>query len=541
MSRLNTVTSRRTVLRAATAGAAIAATAAIAPRAAADTAGAAPTAIVIGSGFGGGVAALRLGRAGVQTTVLERGRRWPIRPDGNTFTDLNNPDKRAAWFSTKAPINPLTSFTPLEPYPGLIDRIHGNGIDSVYGAGVGGGSLAFGAFTPTPRKVDFEMVFPAVADYDELIRDHYPTARTMLGASPMPDDILAHPQYRGARVWTKTLKDYGVEPVPQDFAVDWDIVRDELAGRAKASLSVGGGPYGVNSGAKNSVDHNYLPAAEATGNVTIRPMHEVFEIRPRERAKGFVVKARLIDDQHRTVSIETFEADYLFMAAGSFHTTSLLVTARANGTLPNLSTHVGDGFGSNGDFLIIRTLLRDDVGYAQGGPGLSRMYEDRLPGGPVSMIYQATPFPQVAGGFTTTHMVQTHTPDRGTITYDRAAGKTVLDYPFPGGRSTGDRRAMAFAGHFQERTETRFGRPANGIPVYPREADFGSAATFHGLGGVVMGKAADENGKIHGYENLYVTDGSFMPGAVGLVNPSLTITAIAERTMDRFVAALRPR
>ena len=53
-----------------------------------------------------------------------------------------------------------------------------------------------------------------------------------------------------------------------------------------------------------------------------------------------------------------------------------------------------------------------------------------------------------------------------------------------------------------------------------------------------MGQGADENGKVRGYDNLYVVDGSFLPGAAGLVNPSLTITAITERTMDRFVATL---
>lgn len=53
----------------------------------------------------------------------------------------------------------------------------------------------------------------------------------------------------------------------------------------------------------------------------------------------------------------------------------------------------------------------------------------------------------------------------------------------------------------------------------------------------MAGSAADLDGAVRGYRNLYVVDGSFCPGAVGLVNPSLTITALAERTMDRFLAA----
>ena len=112
----------------------------------------------------------------------------------------------------------------------------------------------------------------------------------MLGASNVPADVLAHPNYVGARSWLRVIARYGATPRFIDYAVDWDIVREELAGRARPGVSIGDLSYGVNSGAKNSVDHNYLPAAEATGNVTIKPMHEVFEIRTRSRRAGFVVR-----------------------------------------------------------------------------------------------------------------------------------------------------------------------------------------------------------------------------------------------------------
>src|SRR5690349_3398706 len=77
------------------------------------------TAIVIGTGFGGAVAARRLGEAGYRTTVFERGRRWPIRPDGNTFATTTNPDKRAAWFGSPAGAS-AASGLPVEPYPGVL-------------------------------------------------------------------------------------------------------------------------------------------------------------------------------------------------------------------------------------------------------------------------------------------------------------------------------------------------------------------------------------------------------------------------------------
>lgn len=290
---------RRALLSGAAGAAAFAAVSRVTGDAAARPPDDGPTAIVIGSGFGGAVAALRLGEAGIRTTVLERGRRWPIRADGNTFATFTAPDGRAAWFSDTVGVTSSVGI-PVARYPGILDRIKGNGIDSVYGAGVGGGSLAFGSFTPVPRKKDFEQVFPGGANFDELAATYYPRAQKMLGASKLPADIMAHPRYIGTRTWRETVRRYGSEPVSFEYAIDWDVVRAELAGRRRASIIAGELGFGVNSGAKNSVDRNYLPAAEKTGNVQIKPMHEVFEIRPRSRRPGFVVRARLIDDQHRT-------------------------------------------------------------------------------------------------------------------------------------------------------------------------------------------------------------------------------------------------
>ena len=66
------------------------------------------------------------------------------------------------------------------------------------GAGVGGGSLVFGSFTPVPRRQDFEHIFPASADYAQLAQTYFPRAKAGLGVSPLPADILAHPKYVGA-------------------------------------------------------------------------------------------------------------------------------------------------------------------------------------------------------------------------------------------------------------------------------------------------------------------------------------------------------
>ena len=274
----------------------------------------------------------------------------------------------------EAPTSTVCCRRRIAPYPGLIDRIFGNGVDAIYGAGVGGGSLAFGMFTSVPRKVDFDMIFPAFANYDELVGTYYPRAKNVLGTSPLPADILAHPQYRGARAFLNTLRDYGIEPIPTDFAVDWDIVRDELRGSAQgiASASVKGPTASIPAPRTRSTATT-CPAAEATGNVTIKPMHEVFDIRPRERAKGFVVTAREIDDSTTPSGHHRHSRPTTSSWPPDPSTPPHCWCRRAAGRNPARTVHdIGQGWGTNGDFLIMRTPLRDDAGALRAGPGTSR-------------------------------------------------------------------------------------------------------------------------------------------------------------------------
>ncbi|MET0188284.1 MAG: NAD(P)-binding protein, partial [Pseudonocardia sediminis] len=95
-------------------------------------------AVVVGTGFGGAVTALRLARAGVPTLVLERGIRWPVAPNAETFPHMFSPDRRAAGLS---PATVLTGSPPAfwKPYTGVLERVRGVGMDVFCGAGVGGG------------------------------------------------------------------------------------------------------------------------------------------------------------------------------------------------------------------------------------------------------------------------------------------------------------------------------------------------------------------------------------------------------------------
>src|SRR5262245_53600977 len=146
------------------------------------------TAIVIGSGFSGAVTAYRLAQAGMQVTVIERGRRWPVAPDGSTFCTISNPDWRSAWFSDHPYLGLAPTLTTIEKGAGLVAKHFGDGINVLSGTAVGGGSLVIGMFMPQPRKSDWNSVYPAQLPYDLFDSVYWPRARQNLGVTPLPDD-----------------------------------------------------------------------------------------------------------------------------------------------------------------------------------------------------------------------------------------------------------------------------------------------------------------------------------------------------------------
>ncbi|GAA1031398.1 GMC oxidoreductase [Virgisporangium ochraceum] len=529
------MTSRRTLLQATALGA-------IASQVPLAAVGAAPslvgkTAVVVGSGFGGAVAAYRLGRAGVQTTVLERGRRWDVNAAGTTFCTISNPDWRCAWFADRPPLGIDVSRT-IQRRAGLIATHAGDGIKVLSGSGVGGGSLVIGMFLPQPRRGEWTQVYPAELSYDEFDSVYWPRARQNLGAATIPTDIQNTAQFKGCRAWLEYIAEFGQTPVPIPFAVNWDTIRKEMTGQAPKCHSIGEGPYGSNSGAKNSVDRNYLQWAAATGNVTTLALHEVTEIREVSGQERFEVRCRQIDEYGTVLSTRTFVCDYLFLAAGSVYTTSLLLTSRARGGLPRLTNaNVGKGWGNNGDFLVARLNLRKDVGSAQGGPGNVKFIDDQNPFAVASMAFESAPVPTWLPK-TTAHLVTSLAPERGEIRYDAATGAGRVYWPYGVMETTSEKAARDLVTRLWWRTEGSKGHLFSGLPDYDRGtgSGLGSANTWHPLGGMVMGKATDFGGRVVDYPNLFCVDGSTLPGSACLSNPALTITANAERIMDRFVA-----
>lgn len=503
-------------------------------------------AVVIGSGFGGAIAALRLAEAGVRTVVLERGRRWPIREDGNTFATFEAPDGRSSWLSTTS--NDLIP-SPIDRYAGVLELLtagsqglRANGVEIRNGAGVGGGSLVYNAIMLQPRRELFEMVFSRNIDYDEMDQIYYPRVREALGQSAMPDDILNSPYYASTRANLLQAQNASMFFGTQvEAAIDWDIVRAEMAGTKVPSAIDGQSWFGLNSGAKNSVDKNYLRMAEATGMTEVVPLHVVTDI-SESRSQGlYHVTANEIDVDGQVLRQTTFTCRYLFMAAGATGTPALLTKARDKGTLPRLNGHVGTDWGGNGDFI----ALRGGMGAfqpAQGGPcGHFLMEDNANPFGPTNMVELVIPknFHQWALGGAPGFSLYVGlgiAPALGYFTYDAATDTTTVNWP------NMDRRLDRFSSGVNSMINMLNAANPGSFTAFNSEdpgykASGGPALTAHPVGGASLGKVCDPSGRVHGHPGLYVVDGALIPGGnVGGVNPAWTIAALAERAMDTIIS-----
>jgi cholesterol oxidase len=483
-------------------------------------------AIVIGSGFGGAVASLRLGQAGIETIVLERGRRWQITDAGDTFSTTDKPDGRAAWLSPTTILPPPVPELPIDVYTGVLDVKRGNGINAYTGAGVGGGSLVYGAVTYQPTEELFYKVFPRTINYSKLDQIYFPRVRSILNATPIPDDILQTESYLASRILLEQATKAGLTARKIDIAFDWDIVRQEIAGQKVASIIAGQVYYGTNSGGKNSLDRNYLSLAEATGNVEIRPLHVVTTIEESNRGRYRVVSNQ-IDEQGVVIAQKSFTCRYLFLAAGSIGTTELLLRAKTNGTLRHLNNQVGRFWGTNSDSNTVM-INASETNPTLGSPGVIAVEHLNNPIAPVVLeAFQGIPFiPQGLNPILGEGISQ----PEGYLTYNVSTQSADLFWP----NNSADRQKNAQALQYTYQLLNQ----ANGTSL---AGATDNSFTAHPLGGATIGKVCDPHGQVFGYANLFVVDGSLIPGSTACTNPSLTIAALAEQSMDHFLNRLPSR
>lgn len=475
--------------------------------------------VVIGSGFGGGVTALRLAEAGVDVVVLERGIRWPTGPNAETFPHPSHPDKRMLWHSSAPEV--LGKPVAVEPYTGLLETVIGENMTAICAAGVGGGSLVYQGMTLQPTEAAFNTVLPAELDYPMLAREHYPRVARMLSTELAPDALINSPNYLPSRVFARNVgtASYDMSKIP--MPIDWSFALRELRGEMKPSYTNGDCALGVNNGGKHSVDVTYMARAEATGRVTVRTQHEVTDV-AMTRDGRWEVRVNRIDSAGNVIAQSILTTKTLVMAAGCLNTTKLLLRAEAKNLIPDLPDGIGSQWGNNGDRIFTWTSLTDDFGTEQGGPVV---YGSKEWGDPAiaNTVIQASIPPSGADMRSTMLVGFGITEGRGHLRYDPATDDAKLIWP-----------ANADA-HLQQRIATRVHDIAGPASVVV-DTNAVAPSTWHPLGGAPMGAVCDLEGRVHDKRGLYVLDGALIPGSTAACNPSMTIAALAERALDRIVA-----
>ncbi|MEV0342905.1 GMC oxidoreductase [Nocardia sp. NPDC050713] len=482
-------------------------------------------AIVIGSGFGAAVTALRLAEAGVANTVLERGSRWPNDPWREIFTGDDLPDGRGFWHRTdftgvtKVPMH-------FAKFGGVLDCTEYAGIDVWRAAAVGGGSVIFSGAMIAPERRFFDEVFRGSVAYDELERVYYPRVRQMLRLDPIPADIYASAPFAHSRAWDDQVRKAGYHPLPNDSIFTWDILRGELAGTTRPSATVARSNLGNSNGAKFDLNQNYLRYAQQTGKSAVFPGHRVDAI-GKESGGRYAVRISKLAPTGEVLGTRTLTCDRLFLGAGSIGTSELLVRARATGALPDLNEHIGEGWGTNGDVVLARGAS-SVAGFGQGVPSASRILDESTV--PVTLENWYIPgIPFETGALASLGMVLD--PTRSRFGYDRASDSVGLSW------STRNRDEVVAAARAVDR---RIAERADALVEYGALGyDANAVFTAHPLGGAVLGSATDGYGRVHGHPGLYVMDGAAMPGSAGAVNPSLTITALAERNIEEIIRSGR--
>jgi cholesterol oxidase len=510
--------------------------------------------LVIGSGFGGSVCALRLAEKGYRVLVVEKGKRF----SPSDFAVSNWDLRRWMWM-------------PSLGLRGIFKMSFFKHVTILHGVGVGGGSLTYANTLPLPKAGFFaSSSWAHLADWQAELEPHYATARRMLGAAPNPRETA------GDRVLGEIATEIGRKEHfhPTEVAVYFGApgrrVEDPYFGGEGPDRTgctfCGACMTGCRVGAKNTLDRNYLYLAEKRG-VEVRAETEVTAVRPRSGG-GFVVELRGTRARQRAAVC----AKRVVCAGGVMGTVPLLLRMRAdrNG-LPDVSPLVGDFVRTNSESLIavvsptrgdlsegvaITSILHTDqdshiepVRYASGS-GFFRLLA--LPHAPGSTVVA-----RLAGAL---RSFVTH-PWRwlqALTVNDFAAHTQVLLYMrtlegclslrlgrslFTGYRrgviTTLDRAGRAPLAFMPEATDLakRFAEKVGGVPVsLLSETLLGTPSTAHILGGACMGSNPEEGvidiqHRVFNYEGLYVIDGSSVSANPG-VNPSLTIAAMAERAMS---------
>ncbi len=511
--------------------------------------------IVIGSGFGGSVSALRLAEKGYSVLVLEQGRRF--NPSDFPKTNWNLP--KYLW----VPSLRFFGFQKLSFYTTA---------SILSGTGVGGGSLVYANTLYMPPDDFFNNItWQKFGDWKKILEPYYNKASFMLGRTNYnklnrEDIILKEVSEEMQAGDTFESVNVAVNLSPPDS--ESDPYFKGLGPTRKGCIECGGCMVGCRENAKNTLDRNYLWFAEKLGAVIL----------PETKAEKISYSERIYHVETRRITsffsrhIRTFKSRNIVLAGGTLGTLELLLKQKYKyNTLPLLSEKLGFELRTNAETLCavsgasdklnnglaITSVFSPDhlthveiVKYPDNSNAMKWFFGLSVPGAGSSLhrswmllvksVTHPLKFIKTLFNFRwSTKMViflVMQTTDN--------AMKMVWKNGFPRGRmkidNGGNRRVPAYIAVGQEVME-RYADKVKGISQnILLEVFFNRPTTAHILGGCPMSENVD-NGvvdkylRVHGYPGMYITDGSVVQGNIG-VNPSFTITAMAEYCMSNIPA-----
>ncbi|WKS94599.1 GMC oxidoreductase [Riemerella columbina] len=477
--------------------------------------------IIIGSGYGGAVAALRLCEQGHKVTILEMGLDW--NKAKIPFSKMMNPGKSAAWLRTKT-IAPFLNIFALKKFTGVLDRLDFENIKIWLGRGVGGGSLVNGGIAPTPKKEYFKSIFPNL-DADLFYNQYFPLARKELRVELPPEDFIKNcPYYQFTQVGFSEAKKAGFETTMVPNTYDFGYMQKEYRGEVPASALGGEVIYGNNYG-KNDLTKTYLRKALETGNLEILDLHQVHFIEQTENHQ-FRLKVSQISTEGEVLVTKNFNCSKLFVCAGTMGTNALLLKSQHLGKL-KIDQNVGKKWGNNGNFMTGRNWVNP----MKGGTGVK---QSTIPVGAIDhwehpqhqFFAEIAPLPMGMDVATALYLMVNKIKSYGEIYFDAKKQDIAIKWD-----KTNYQSFQENAKYFVRKMNKANGGTRAHLLFHN---GWGYDICYHPLGGVVLGEATDRYGRLKGHTNLYVLDGALIPGGVG-VNPFVTITAIAEYCMAHLL------
>lgn len=509
--------------------------------------------IIIGSGFGGSVSALRLAEKGYKVLVIEKGKWY----EAKDFPKTN-------WNLTKWLWLPSIKFF------GIMKLTYFRHIGIISGVGVGGGSLVYANTLPKPKSKFFETgSWAGLENWEQDLNPFYDLAWKMLGAAKNPQHFEADKSLKKTAENLNLNNNFDTTKVAVYFedkvnTVNKDPYFDGKGPERTSCNFCGKCMTGCPNNSKNTLDKNYLYLAQKLG-VEIIAENEVVDIK-QQADKSY--KVHFKNSTKYFAQSKTVNAKGIVFSGGVLGTIPLLLKLKEK-SLPKLSDMVGKDIRSNNEALIYVVSPDKTKDFSKGVAIGSILDVDKNTHieicryGKGSGFWRALLMPTINEKNFFLRLIKLFIePLKNPIQWfkvftvkDFATHSSVLlfmqnldsklqfrksIFGMSSSIMNGGAAPTAFIAD-AHKFAAEYSKVAGGKPMSLfSETLTGIPSTAHILGGAVIGKDAetgviDKNNKVFGYENMYVCDGSMISANPG-VNPSLSITAISERAMSLIEA-----